>query len=452
MGMGGCLSIKAFFAYAFLVFLSSRTLMAQDSLATPRSVKELKDSVFSVDQIVITGNEQTKDFVILREMTMKPGALITRELLEYDKNRIYSLGLFNEVRLQAVPSSESTATLVVTLSERWFIYPYPILGLVDRDWSKIYYGLGLLHMNFRGRNEKLVTSFALGYNPWLAVSYRNPFLSEEGTYYLDARLVTNVIRNKSLQAMTSTDNFDERHYAASLTVGKRMAIAHTAWVSVGYEVITVSKYDLQTTLSPSGEDKYPLFGIGYRYDSRDLAEYPSSGSLLGASISKFGFPSDEVDITRYAADARQYIPLSSRAVLAGRMMTDLAAGGPTPSYNRVYFGYGERVRGHFREVMEGESMAGASAEFHYTLMQPVYFHVNGFPPAFSVWRFGFVATVFGDAGTAWFRGQPFVLNAFSKGYGVGMDFLLPYSAVVRVDYAWNEVRRGEFILDLGASF
>ena len=97
-------------------------------------------------------------------------------------------------------------------------------------------------------------------------------------------------------------------------------------------------------------------------------------------------------------------------------------------------------------------MLGFSTELHYTLLSPVYFRVHALPSEFSVWRFGITAALFGDAGTVWFRGTPVALDRFVKGYGAGIDFLLPYSAVLRLEYALNEVRRGEFILDFGASF
>jgi outer membrane protein assembly factor BamA len=102
--------------------------------------------------------------------------------------------------------------------------------------------------------------------------------------------------------------------------------------------------------------------------------------------------------------------------------------------------------------MEGESMLGASAELHYTLLAPRYFRLSDLPAEFAVWRFGVTAALFADAGTAWFRGSTVALNNFARGYGGGVDFLLPYSAVLRIEYALNEVRRGEFIVDAGASF
>ncbi len=442
------MNLKKHFAYYLtLCLFSVQIVCSQDSL----------ESSLSVDRISIVGNEQTKDFVILREMTLKSGSTITPQLLEYDKNRIYSLGLFNEVQLQVVPFSDTTATLVVLVSERWYIYPYPIFGIKDGDWGKLYFGLGVFNTNFRGRNEKLAISFTVGYDPSLSIFYRNPFLTGDGTYYLESRLSLNKIRNKSIDSTrTPLTNFDERHYTFMLSMGKRINISHSVWVSAGYEVVNVDPNYTNSTISPDGEDEFPIFGAGYLYDTRDVGEYPNIGTFARFTITKYGLPSTKVNIIRYATDTRQYVPLVKDVVVAGRVMTDIAAAGKTPSYNRVYLGYGERVRGHFNEVgehvREGENRFLASAELHYTLMPPKFFTIKELPPAFGVWRFGIVASLFGDAGTVWFRGQPLALDRFIKGYGVGLNFLLPYSAVLRVELALNEVRRGEFILDLGSTF
>ena len=424
---------------------------AQDSLASI-PLQEVPDSIWTVDTVRIVGNVHTKGFVILREMTLKPGLAITRNLLEYDRNRIYSLRLFNEVQMRVEPSAAGFAHLVIEVSERWYIFPYPIFGIRDRDWGRIFFGVGIVHTNFRGRNEKLNASLILGFDPSVGLSYRNPFLNAEGTQFIEGQLSYSKVRNRSILAQAGTDNFDERHYAVSGRYGRRFDIYHTLWIEGGYQVVDIGNYIPIPTISPEGIDRFPIGRIGYSYDSRDIGEYPGSGAFAGATISKFGWPGADLDIVRYAADVRGYQPVARDVVLAARLFTDLAAGGRTPSYNHVYFGYGERIRGHFKEVYEGESMLGFSTELHYTLLSPVYFRVHALPSEFSVWRFGITAALFGDAGTVWFRGTPVALDRFVKGYGAGIDFLLPYSAVLRVEYALNEVRRGEFILDFGASF
>jgi outer membrane protein assembly factor BamA len=424
---------------------------AQDSLARVPS-PDIPDSLWVVDTVRIVGNNHTKSFVILREMTLKPGSPITQRLLEFDKSRIYSLRLFNQVQIHVEPSTGGSAHLVVEVSERWYLFPYPIFGIRDRDWDKVFFGAGVVHTNFRGRNEKLNAAFVLGFDPSAGLSYRNPFLNSEGTEFIEGQIAFSKVRNRSILAQVGPDNFDERHYTLLGRYGRRFGIEHTAWIELKYEIVDIPGYVPVPTIAQDGVDRFPTATIGYSYDSRDFGEYPSSGMYFGATISKFGFPSAALDIVRYAADVRGYEPVAPNTVLTARVFSNLVAAGRTPSYNRVYFGYGERIRGHFKDVREGESIVGASAELHYTLLPPRYFRVSGLPPEFAVWRFGITATGFADAGTVWFRGVPVALNDFARGYGAGIDFLLPYSAVIRTEYALNEVRHGEFIVEVGASF
>lgn len=441
--------MKILLAIALSVCFAASGLLAQpgDSLAAAPAA----DSARRVASVSIAGNTRTKEFVILREMSLRSGSRITRELLEFDKNRIYSLGLFNRVEIRVLPKDSAAAELVVEVNERWFLFPYPIFGLKDRDWAKAFYGVGVLHNNFRGRNEKLFASFVFGFDPSVSLFYRNSFLDESGTYFLESRLALSRVRNRSVAAQRIQGDFTEKHFAASATLGRRFSISHTVWFSLGYELVDIPEGPPGRTISPDGADAFPVATLGYIFDTRDLREYPSSGEYLRLSTTKIGWPSKGLDLIRYAADARRFTPLPFGTTLGVRLFTDLVAGGRTPSYNRVYFGYSERIRGHFKEVMEGECQFGAVAEFHVPVLAPRYFTVSFLPKEFGVWRFGVTAAIFADAGTVWFRGEPFALNALAKGYGCGLHFLLPYSLVLRTEVAWNEQRKGEFIFDVGTS-
>ncbi len=423
----------------------------RDTARPELNENEIIDSLWRVDSIVIAGNNHTKDFVILREMSLRSGSFITRSSLSYDQDRIYSLRLFNEVRIHVIPTSPGLATLIVQVSERWYIFPYPILGLRDRDWKKVFFGAGILHSNFRGRNEKLYASIIFGYDPALAFSYATPFLDTAGTEFMNTRLSLNRVENRSLLAEQNGSNFEERHISAGITYGKRVGIAHTFWLSAGFEFVQVSDYLPGRTISTSGIDRYPVVSAGYSYDTRDLGEYPGKGAYLGASVTKFGVPSKELDYARYDFDGQAYLPLPGSFVLAARIYADIASAGPVPPYNHVYFGYGNRIRGHFKEIYEGDQLVGSTIELHEPIISPRYFTVDGLPTQFGVWRFGVVAALFADAGTVWFRPAPFAVNRMLKGYGVGLHFLLPYSFILRTEYALNETRQGQFILDVGNS-
>ena len=443
--------MKILFFYILTLLCVSAESPAQDPSVDPTPGR-IPDSTFIIERIIVAGNNMTKDFVILREMTLKPGGYLTQQLLEYDQNRIYSLGLFNQVRIRPELSSPGKVLLTVEVSERWYIFPIPIIGIKDRSWSKAYYGLGLLHNNFRGRNEKLYLMLIFGYDKSFSLSYRNPFLTENGSTFLESRLGYYKIRNKSRISGSDSPDFDESHISASLTAGKRIGIEHTAWLSAGYEIVSIPEYSPGRTISAGGTDRFGFLGIGYSYDTRDLYEYPSYGTYFRCGVTKSGFTTVGLNTVRYSADIRRYSQVGSGLVVSGRGFGELSAAGTTPSYSRVYFGYNERIRGHFHEIIEGENLLGFSSELHLTLLEPVYKKIDFMPAEFSILKLGIVAAVFGDAGSAWFRGTPLMLKEFKKGYGFGLHFLLPYSMVLRTEYAFNEIRRGEFIIDIGSMF
>ena len=126
---------------------------------------DFPDSTLHVRSILCTGNEVTKEHIILKEMSLKEGVLLTHEALDYDINRIYSLQLFNKVDIIVVPA-DSVADLIVMVNERWFFYPYPIAGLKDHSWSKLYYGLGVAHTNVGGINVQMYGQGVIGYDPF----------------------------------------------------------------------------------------------------------------------------------------------------------------------------------------------------------------------------------------------------------------------------------------------
>jgi outer membrane protein assembly factor BamA len=439
---------------AVLLCLATGPARAQDAPAAPpppAATDSASAPPLIVDEVLVTGNEKTEAFVILREMSLHPGDSVTQERLDYDRERIYSLRLFNRVQVRSYPSEPGKAKIVVEVNERWFIFPFPVLGIRDRDWSKVYYGAGVVHNNFRGRNEKLFGSLILGYDPAVSLFYRNTFLDDAGTWFMDARTSYSRVRNRSPEIESVVGEYQEKHFSILANVGRRIGSNNSVWLSGGYSIVHVPSGSAVATISPDGTDRFPVAGAGYMFDTRDLQEYPSRGTMLGVTFTKYGVPGRDLDYLRIAADFRHFIPLPGGLSVGARIFTDNAGGGRIPSYSRVYFGYGERIRGHFSEVIEGESLAGAAAELHVPLLAVRYLKMDLLPNGFNLWRFGVTAAVFADAGTAWFRDGSFSTANLAKGYGAGIHLLLPYSAVLRFEYALNERREGEFIVDLGAA-
>lgn len=405
-----------------------------------------------IDTVIVSGNEKTKAYVILDEMSMKPGGRVTQEAIEYDRNRIYSLGLFTSVEI-LYDSLGTTRFLYVEVKERWYLIPVPILGFRDGDPHKPFYGGGLLHTNFRGRNQKLYGSVILGFDPALSLSFVDPLFDRERNLSFGTSLSIGTVRNRSLIESALTGDFDERHFDVNFSVGKRFTLFESAGINFGVHDVHVASYRPGRTASTDGQDIYLYVTAGYTFDTRDLREYAMRGAMISLSATKNGLGEADVNFSRFTADVRKYVPLAADFSLAGRIHGSMVSGTVVPTYAREYFGTHERIRGWYFTVQEGENLAGGTLELRYVLLRARTFVFSAIPipPEFAVWRFGVNLAVFTDTGIAWYRSQRLPLSSFTTGYGAGIHFLLPYGFVLRTEYALNTAGHGQFIIDLRTS-
>lgn len=436
-----------------LSFLFCLSLLAPfPARAQGDTLRPFLDTLGVIDTVIVTGNTKTEAYVILDEMATKPGSVATLEGIEYDRNRIYSLGLFTRVDVFC-DTLEGQRFLNVDVNERWHIIPLPLFGFRDGDPKKPYYGAGLLHNNFRGRNQKLFGSVIFGYNPSLSLSFTDPLIDRANQLFFGAELSYNRVRNKSKIESSLTGDFDEQHYDMDATLGTRLNLFSTVALNVGYQIVDVDEYLPGRTASTDGRDAFLYATLRYAYDTRDLREYPARGKFVSVSVSKNGFSESTLSFTRFGADLRGYLPLPGNFTLAGRLHGIFVSGSIIPTHSRAYFGYGERIRGYFTTVFEGENLMGSIIELRWPLLKArtIIFTAIPLPAEFSVWRFGVSLAIFADAGVTWFRHDPIQLRSFASGYGGGVHFLLPYSFVVRTEYAWNDYGKGQFIIDFRTS-
>lgn len=407
-----------------------------------------EDQAVIVRSVRVEGNETTEDFVILREMGNVPGDTLDLGRLKYDENRIYSLGLFNRVEIEHSTEGDQ-ADLLVRVHERWYFYPFPVLGIKYGKLANAFYGLGVVHTNFRGRNERLLFEFALGFDRWVRLIYQTPRLTKDDDIYFRGSLSLARVQNLN----PDRGLYQQRTYGGQVNFGKRFGLYRLFQITGGYEVWEVSNAISGGTLTPGGRDEFFNTGLNYTYDSRDVREYPTDGVLLNLVATKYGFGGSMVDFLRYGAETNVFVQLSSDVTIAGRAHGQFSAGGPVPSYRYVYFGYGDRIRGYFGRVLEGENRVGGSVELRVPLLLPRYYEFPYSPlPQFSLWRYGLYAGIFADFGKAWFRKEGFSGRHWYSGFGAGLHFLLPYSLVVRAELAVNPEWEAEFILDTGVSF
>lgn len=125
-----------------------------------------------------------------------------------------------------------------------------------------------------------------------------------------------------------------------------------------------------------------------------------------------------------------------------------------PLYDYSYLGYSERIRGHSNNFIEANNSILTSAELSYPLLSEWNFSIKLplIPQNLTSARVAIHFNLFADAGTVFNNGQPLIPRKFYSGYGVGLILLfLPYNAL-RLEYAINELGKGEVLFATGFSF
>jgi outer membrane protein assembly factor BamA len=393
-----------------------------------------------IDSIKITGNDITEEFIILRELTFSIGDTLNPKLAEYNRERIYSLDIFNEVKLKPFKVDDKNI-LIIQVEESWYIYPLPFLTLKDRDWNKISYGVAVKIANFRGRNETLRGRLALGYDPSLTFSYFNPNLSRNLDLFSNIQIGLQTVNNRS--------------ETAEELVGGEFGLFHRFSVTAGYDYIETPFYIEGVSASNERIDRTVILGASYSYDTRDLRQYASNGLLALASFELKGFGINDINYRIAYFDYREYRPVFiSGLVLKWRLAARLTNGN-VPYYDYSYIGLRERIRGHWDEQQEGNDLFVGSLEMNYWVLNDYrlnLYWIPLLPNSLLSYRVGLVWELFADTGTTRLNGEPLAINQLSTGYGTGVSILLLPYFIMRIEYAVNEQFTGQWIFDLSVSF
>ena len=414
----------------------------------PLQAQTAPDSAIIIKDIQIRGNSSTNEQVILREMSLKIGDTLTQQAKDLDRNNIYNLRLFNKVEVED-SLYQNQATVIVTVSERWYFIPFPVLGMKYGDLSKLYYGAGMMHENFRGRNEKLFTLFYFGYDQLFMINYQNPKITDDDDIFIGTALTLQKLHNLS----SNSEEYMNSNLFLRETVGKRFGMYQTLSSTFGYELWQVSDPRLNSTLSSSGRDAFLVLSLSYRFDTRDNNEYTTNGTLIYLAVAKNGFGESNVNIATANYDVRKFFGFDKGSAFGLRTDGSFTWGGPIPSYRHVFFGYDERIRGYFHKIIEAEDRIGANVELRLPILLPRYLEIDWLKvPEFQKLRYGIYFGIFADAGIAWSRNQVVPEQPLYSGYGTGLQFLLPYGYTVRTEVAINNVCKIEYILYFDISF
>lgn len=449
--MNNIFSLKYLFTFLFFFsILINQTIYAEET----DSLLVKDNESIKIDSIKISGNDITQEFIILRELTFHAGETVTGKILRFNRERVFSLRLFNRVEF-IIQNEQNKNILEIHLYESWYFYPLPFLRAHNGDIKKATYGINFLYKNFRGRNETIRAMIGFGYDPYYSISYDNPALFFENDIGFSFALAYSNFTNKSVTAKNITgEDYKYKIFSQSISLSKWFNQFHIASLELGFNYLEAPF--AQNGITASGEriDRLMYGGISYIYDSRDLKQYSENGLFTFLQFIHKGFGINNITYNEFDLDFREYRNIFEQLSGKWRLSYRRTFGKVVPFYDYSYLGYGERVRGHFNDIREGKGYLLTSFELSYPVIKEwnVSLKLPLLPGSLTSARIGIYLSGFIDAGDTFNDSNPFSINHFYSGYGFGLTFLfLPYNTI-RFEYAFNELGRGEFIIGTGFSF
>ena len=432
-----------------------------------------------IDSVEIDGNVKTKDYVIKRNLTVKPGEIYNEDKLKQDLTRIFGTQAFSDVRRVISPSMEDPEKYKLTIEvDEKKTGSISLGGGVD-TLTGLFGQAGYIDNNFLGRGQEVSTNVLVGSGCILD----DKDVLDRASYQFEAKFV----EPRLMQSMTSMQvnafGRDMASYQIPLSVERRIGgqvefarplkqVKHLAGsVSIGYEDVDMSEGDsdeINRIFREKGIDiaeraeqlkggTFISLGPSVVYDSRNSVLNPTNGWYIGASFKEsFAIMDSEAETFGKATLAvRKFFPVGEKStfVLGGKMGSKLI--GTVPEFEAFRLGGPYTVKG-FREgdVGNGEGFMMATAEFR----TPIPF-VNKFLN-YKIVR-DLRLAFFMDAGQLFdetLTNNLYNYPGYAVSIGSGLIVPLPYLGPIRVDYGYPltsvgaENKRGRFTFGIGERY
>ncbi|MHB1685865.1 MAG: BamA/TamA family outer membrane protein, partial [Ignavibacteriaceae bacterium] len=302
----------------------------------------------------------------------------------------------------------------------------------------------------------LVARAAFGYDPAFDISYDRPYLFRKQNIFFNAQFTFQNSINKSEYAkQLYGGDFNERFINGQISFAKRLNLYNMVDVNLGFDYIDNPVFIQGISASNQRIDRQISLGAGYVHDTRDLAQFPSTGVYALVNFSLKGLGMDGINYQIINIDFRDYETAFQKLILKWRFASRLSFGKLVPYHDFSFFGYSQRIRGYFNQEQEGNNTYLTSFEMNYPILRDINMSLKFIPlipNSLLSYRFGIYCELFADAGAARLTGQSLSINDFNPGYGGGLTFLfLPYN-ILRLEYAFNPYHHSELIIDIGISF
>jgi len=431
---------------------------------------------FIVGEIYIEGNKRTKPYIIERELPFKSGdSILLPALVEgfvISRRQLMNTTLFNEVVVSLKAFRGYYVDVIISVKERWYIFPLPYLKPVDRnltEWSKqgfgldrLNYGFKFTYYNFTGRNDKLKLWLITGYTKQFQFQYEQPYSDKSlkhgykvgFSYAFNKEINYQTISNQ--QHFIDTLSGSKKWVAnAEYTYRPKLRTIHSFRASLVHQTVDSQILALNPKYFNTVQNRisYPEISYSLNYTNVDYIPYPLTGWSGEASLLKRGFNSD-VSMWQLSGKLTRNWRLASKTYFGWQAFGTVRVPFDQPFINQRMLGYGDLyLRGLEKYVIDGVAASLLRQTLRYELF-------NFYVPTFLKSRshdqvpFRIYPKAFFDFGYVY--NKYFINNSLVNrplySAGVGVDIVSFYDFILRLDYSFNQLGQNGLFLHLKNEF
>lgn len=391
-----------------------------------------------INAIRISGNEKTKEYVIHREMQVKPGDIFNLQQVQEDMRNIANLGFFNNVqpRIERVDDTSKVDLIVEVEENKTGNFQ---VGAVYSTKDGFLGYLEVKEQNLLGRAQKIGFKWEFGQTKNYEINFYDPWLfGEKFSFGAD-------IYNTTRKGLTETDKdtnyvytYDKHTIGTSVQIGRPIYEDIMGAVKFKYEHTNLNYRDgLDDGFEPDKEAEHSNTRSLTFTASRDTTDNlfnPHTGTRVTASLEYAGqLLGGTTNFTKYNVEVAQYYPgFKQDHTWAFRVKTGLSPHN-LPSFEKYAVGGSETLRGYKMNEFTGNKMLLLNAEYRI----PIVKSIEG--------------VIFSDSGYAWEYGKSINFSDMKFSLGAGVRLNTPLGQI-RLDYAFGEKWKGMPHFSIGQTF
>ncbi|MEN8262686.1 MAG: outer membrane protein assembly factor BamA [Nitrospirota bacterium] len=437
-----------------------------DAYVDIESVVDMQDSVLTfkitenkpaiIGKIIIRGNHKTKAKIIWREFTVDEGDPYNYEELLKIKQRLYKLGLFNEVSIEMLDSGwEKDGKLVrdVIVSLKEGKAGSVEFGIGYGDYEQLRGSIDVRYKNLGGYNRQVGFKTELSsVEQRYVFNFKEPWLFNEPDIPLNVFLTREETQSVNIETREVIYEIDR--ISLIINIGKELTKELKASFSYEYSFTDTSNVDPDVVLS---REDTGTIGIGsispaLFYDTRDDPFEPSAGSIHGIII-KFASEAflSETEFVKGTLQSSWFFEVYKKVVLAlsfkGGAAYSFDDNKELPLIERFFLGGRTTVRGYDQDMLGPKGPEGNPTGGNVFSLVNTEFRI-------PLWK-GLGLVTFMDTGNVWvLAGDTDERHKYTV--GAGLRYSTPVGPV-RVDYGYKLNREedqsaGEFHFSFGHAF